>query len=253
MISAPRRAAVVLATVAVLVAACGSDDAEGAGTGPATSVAAAETTSAPAASVETTPTTVPLVEVPGGSTDPDEPRGSAAGPTTTRAPGAAPAATSTSVAPTQPTSPPPAASIPPESGIDPDELGDIGEIIGAFPAIDPPEGAGTAIRATIAPIDNLAVGDVVTIEASNLPANQWMAWGQCTEAAKDSADLIVLFTQCGGFGFDQTGADGTTTQSVVVQAAVGGVDCIAGPCYIGILVLPGTEDFRRYEQVTITG
>lgn len=244
----------VIAGLALFAAACGSDDAAAPGdAAPATTVGTAPTTTV---SEEPVRTTIPLVTVPAeASTAPSSTaRPADADPDVGSGDRADPADPAEPADPGDPVDPgnanPPAPTFPP-SGIP-----DIDEVLGGEEVIDPPEGAGTAMRATISPVTGLAVGDVVTIEAENAPPGQYMAWSQCSEAATESVDIGVLLTSCdvfGGGGFGFSDPDGTVSVTVTVADRVGGTDCRVGTCVVGLVVFPGTDGLRVYEPITLAG
>ncbi|MDH3707610.1 MAG: hypothetical protein OES57_16200, partial [Acidimicrobiia bacterium] len=196
-------------------------------------------------STEPARTTIPLVTVPDGAPVTSVPPPTTA---TTVAPrgGPAPGPTTTAAAPAGAGGSPPPQTVLPPTGID-----EIDDTLGDQPVIPPPEGEGTAMRATISPLDGLAVGDVVRIEAENAPPGQLMAWAQCSESAAESSDLGVLLTACAIGGIDRTNADGTVSVTVTVVADLGGVDCTVDTCVVGLVVFPGTDGLRIYEPITL--
>ncbi len=237
----------------LVLAGCGSDPQADSAPAPVAIADGEPGAPAPTTTEVTVRTTVPLVSVPDAARDAPVPTGDQRLPTITAADvgptPSPPVANPATTAPPTPAPPSPASS----STLAPGLIDDLEDFIATVPTVAPAEGEGTAIRATIEPVDGLAVGDVVTIEASNLPPGQWMAWGQCSEQGIDSVDFDVLLAACGGFGFDLSATDGTASVEVRVLAGVGGVDCAVDDCYIGIVVFPGTDDYRRYEPISLAG
>lgn len=134
-----------------------------------------------------------------------------------------------------------------------DLLGDIDtvdDLAELFPIAPPVDGESTAIRITASPTTGLSSGDIVTIEAENLPAGQFLASAQCDILPAEAIDLGALLEGCNGFGFGIGGADGTGTFTVRVAEVFGNTDCRIATCYVGIAVLPGTADYVAFAEIT---
>lgn len=244
------RRLVTTATFVLVLVACGSTG-DGSENAAPSSAAPPSTTAEVGATTSVGPTTIPLVTVPGAVR---------AAPTTTAGDASSEAATSTTAGGAQQTpeaptpsessssTSQPAAVAPPPADIEsPDDVDDFLE---SQPTIPPPEGEGTAIRADIGPLTGLSPGDVVTIDAANLPPGQYMAWGQCNEAGVQGSNVFALLEACVSWGFDNVDDTGTTIQTVTAQEFAGGTDCRVETCYVGIIVLPGTDGFRAYEPIS---